>query len=94
MTTGAPRLQRLLDIEHRRQRLVVDADLRQRLVGFARAVGDDGDDRLALVAHLVDRERRLVVDAEVDERQQRVQIARHVLAADDAAHARATAPPR
>ena len=63
-------LQGLLDVEHRRQRLVVDADLRDRLIGLARAVGDDGDDRLALVAHLVDRERRLVVLAEIDQAEQ------------------------
>ena len=80
-------LHRLLDVEHRRQRFVVDADLRQRLEGFALAVGDDGDDRLALVANLVDRERRLVILAEIDQAEQRVEIARHVGAADDPPHA-------
>ena len=87
MTTGAPGLQRLLDVEHRRQRLVIDPHFRDRLIGLARAVGDDGDDRLALVAHLVDRERRLVVLAEIDQAEQRVEIDRHVGAADDAADA-------
>ncbi len=71
---GRAGLQRLLDVEHRRQRLVVDPHLRDRLIGLARAVGDDGDDRLALVADLVDRQRRLVVLAEVDQAEQRVQI--------------------
>ena len=79
--------QRLLHVEHGRQRLVIEANPGHRLVGFAEGVGDHGDDRLALVAHLVDRESRLVVEAEVDQRQQRVEVARHVLAADDAAHA-------
>ena len=79
-------LQRLLDVEHRGQRLVVDADLCEGLEGLALAVGDDGDDRLALVAHLVDRERRLVVLAEIDQAEQRVEIARHVGAADDPAY--------
>ena len=67
-------LQRLLDVEHRRQRLVVDPHLRHRLERLALAVGDDGDDRLALVAHLVDGERRLVVLAEIDQAEQRVEI--------------------
>ena len=88
MTTGAPGFKRLLDVEHRRQRLVVDADLGQSLERFALAVGDDGDDRLALVADLVDGERRLVVLAEIDQAQQRVEVARDVGAADDPAHAR------
>ena len=84
---GRAGFQRLLDVEHRGQRLVIDPHFRERLIGFPRAVGDDGDDRLALVAHLVDRERRLVVLAEVDEAEQRVEIDRHVGAANDAPHA-------
>ena len=79
-------LQRFLDVEHRGQRLVVDADLCQGLEGLAVAVGDDRHDRLALVAHLVDRERRLVVLAEIDQAEQRVEVARHVGAANDPAH--------
>ena len=81
------RLHRLLDVEDRRQRLIVDADLRHRLERLALAVGDDRDDRLALVAHLVDRERRLVVLAEIDQAEQGVEIARNVGAANDPAHA-------
>ena len=52
------------------------------------AVGDDGDDRLALVAHLVDRQRRFVVLAEIDQAEQRIEVARHVGAANDPADAR------
>ena len=70
--------QRLLDVEHRGQRLIVDADLCDRLIGLAVAVGDDGDDRLALVAHLVDRQRRLVVLAEIDQAEQRVEVMRYI----------------
>ena len=81
-------LQRLLDVEHGGKRLVVDTHLGHGLEGLALAVGDDGDDRLALVADLVDGQRRLVVQAEIDEAEQGVQIARHVGAADDPAHTR------
>ena len=83
-------LQRLLDVEDRGQRLIVDADLCDGLIGLAVAVGDDGDDRLALVAHLVDRQRRLVVLAEIDQAEQRVEVARHIGAADDPAHSGGT----
>ena len=62
-------LQRLLDVEDSRQRVIVDPDLGQRLERLPMAVGDDGDDRLALVTRLVDRKRRLVILAEVDEAQ-------------------------
>jgi len=54
---------------------------------LAFGVGHDRDDRLALVADLVGRERGLVILAEVQEAEQRVEIARHVGAADHAAHA-------
>ncbi len=84
---GRAGLQGVLDVEHRRQRLVVDPHFRHRLIGLARTVRDDGDDRLALVAHLVDRERRLVVLAEIDQAEQGVEVARHIGAADDPAHA-------
>ena len=63
-------LQRIFDVEHGRQRLVVDPHLRDRLEGLALAVGDDGQDRLALVADLVDGQRRLVVLAEIDQAQE------------------------
>ena len=81
-------LERLLDVEHRRQRIVVDPDLADGLVGFALAVGDHRDDRLAPVADLVDRQRRLVVLAELEQAEQRIEVHRDVGAADDAAHAR------
>ena len=50
---GRTGLQGVLDVEHRRQRLVVDPDLRHRLIGVAGTVGDNGDDRFAFVTHLV-----------------------------------------
>jgi hypothetical protein len=80
-------LQRLLDIEHATQRLVIDANPAERLERLALAVGHHGHDRLTLVAHLVDRERWFVVDAEIDQAEQRVEVARHIGAAKDAAHA-------
>ena len=87
---GRAGLQGVLDVEHCRQRLVVDPHLCHRFIGVARTVRDDGDDRFALVAHLVDRQRRLVVLAEIDQAEQGVEVARHVGAADDPAHARRT----
>ena len=80
-------LQRFLDVEDGRQRLVVDADLGQSLVCFALTVSDHGDDRLALVADLIYGKRRLVVLAEIDEAQERIEIVRNIGAADDPAHA-------
>ena len=76
-------LERFLDVEHRRQRLVGDANLRQRFERRPLAGGDDGEHRLALVAHDVGRERRLVVLAELDEAQKRVEIDRHIGRAND-----------
>jgi hypothetical protein len=78
-------LQCFLHVEHRGQRLIVDAQLCDGLGGLALAVGDNGHHRLALVAHLVDRERRLVVLAEIDQAEQGIEVTRHVGAADDAA---------
>ncbi len=76
-------LQGGLDVEHGGERLVVDPHLCHRLIGLARAIGDHGDDWLALVANLVDRKRWLVVLAEIDQTEQRIEIARHVGAADE-----------
>src|SRR3954454_4337731 len=81
-----PWFERVLYVEHDRQGLVVDPHLRDRLKCFALAVGDYGDDRLALVADLVHRERRLVVLAEIDQAEERVEVARDVRAADDPAY--------
>ena len=50
---GRPGLERVLDVEHDRQRLVVDPHLCDRLERLALAVRDDSDDRFALVADLV-----------------------------------------
>ena len=82
------RLQRLLHVEHRGQRIIADANQFDGGHGFRLAVGDDGDDRLALVAHLVDGERRLVVLAESDQAEQRVLVERHVLPPHHALDAR------
>ena len=47
------RLQRLLDVEDGRQDLVVDLHPRGAFARRRGAVGEHGDDRLALAAHLV-----------------------------------------
>ena len=49
-------LERILDVEHGRELLVVDAHLRERLERFTLGTRHDRDDRLALVAHLVGRQ--------------------------------------
>ena len=69
---GRAGLERLLDVEHRGQRVVVDATSLAARHGCRLALGDDGHDRLALVAHLVDGQQRLVVLAEIDQAEQRV----------------------
>ena len=74
----------LLDVEHRRQRIPVDADLGERGIGRRFALGHHGEDRLALVAYLVDGQQRLVVLAEADQAQQRVFVHGHVGGADHA----------
>ena len=82
------RLEGLLDIEDRGQRLVVDADGlacsgRRRL-----ALRDHRRHRLAPVADLVEGERRLVVGTEPQENEQGMDLLRHVLGSEDAHHAR------
>ena len=72
-------LQRLVHVEHRRQHLVVDLDLRRRLVRRALAVGEHRDHRLALPAHLVVGQHLLVLGADLDQDQDRVDVVRHVL---------------
>ena len=67
-----------------RQLLPVDAHLGDGVAGLALGLGDDGGDRLALVGDLLLREQRLVVEAEVEQRQERVEVLRHVAAGDDA----------
>ena len=49
---------RLLRIDHNRQRFVVDGDELKRVLGVITAVGNDADDRLADIAHLVLRQRQ------------------------------------
>ncbi len=78
------RFERLLDVEHGREWIVVDAHERPRRERRRLGLRDDGNHGLALVADLVDGERRLVVLAEVDEAEQRVLVHRHVGAAQHA----------
>ncbi len=52
-------LQRLLHVHHRRQRLVVDLDVRQRVLGHVAGDGHDHGDGLAELPHLVLRQRDL-----------------------------------
>ena len=82
------RRERLLDVEHRGQGLVVDPHPGRGSSRGGLGLGDDRGDRLAAVADLVERERRLVVGAEVEEDQQGVDPLRHVLGSEDAHHAR------
>jgi hypothetical protein len=49
---------RLLEIRHRRQRLVVDLDELRRVLGEIAAGGDDAGHRVAVEAHLVDGQGR------------------------------------
>ncbi len=85
---GGARPQRLLGIEDVGQRLPVHAHRGAGVAGRAVAVGDDGQHRLADIGDLLLGDQRLVVDPEIDEAQQRVEVARHVGPADDAPHAR------
>ena len=82
------RLQRLFDVEHRGQGLVVDPDLGGGRGSGRLGLGDHRGDRLAAVTDLVERQRRLVVGAEVEEDEQGVDLLRHVLGGEDAHHAR------
>jgi hypothetical protein len=85
-----PRLERFLDIEHRRQLIIGDANQRHRFECGSLGGRDDAEDRLALVAHRLGRQRRLVVLAELDQAQQRIEIERHVGRSNDALDARRT----
>jgi hypothetical protein len=68
--------------------IIGDAHQRHCFEGCPFARCDDGQNRLALVAHDVGCERRLVVLAELDEAQERIEIDRHVGATNDAFDAR------
>jgi hypothetical protein len=81
-------LQRLLDVEHRRQVHVVDPHGGRTRERGGLGLGDDRDDGLTEVAHLVDGEDRLVVRGHADELQRRVQVVRDVGAGDHPHHAR------
>ena len=67
-----------LAIGHRRQRLDVDRDRLQRVLGERRAVGHHDRDRLADVAHLADGDDRLLVALELGQRLLPQRNVRHV----------------
>ena len=79
-----PRLER---VEHDRQRLVLDLDQVARVLGDVAVLGDHRGDRLAVVAHLLDRD-HVLHDRPGPERRQRRGPLGHVLARDDRDHAR------
>ena len=56
---GFARFERLLHVERGRHRRIFDIDERQRIFRIGAAVGDRHDDRFALPAGDVDRQRRL-----------------------------------
>ncbi len=75
---GRARPDRLFDVEDVGAYIPVDTDLRHGRARLRLGLGDDGGDRLALVGDLGLRQQRLVVDAEIEQAQQRVEVARHV----------------
>ena len=71
-------LECLLDIEDGRQLLQVELDLRHRFQGRCLRLGDDGDDRLALVTDAVLGQHELLLGLHPDEAQDRVAVVRDV----------------
>jgi hypothetical protein len=85
---GRAGLHRLLDVEDMGERFPLHP---HRLHGGARlrlGLGDHRRHGLALVADLVGRQDRLVVDPEVEKRQERVEVERHIRPSQDADDAR------
>ncbi len=81
--------ERGLDVEDVGQGLPLDADGGRGLARLGVGLGDDGGDGLAAVGDLLLGQQGLVVAAELEERQQGVEVHRHVGAgqdADDAFH--------
>ena len=78
---------RLERVEHDGQRLVLDLDQVARVLGDVAVLGDHGRDRLAVVAHLLDRD-HVLDDRAGAEGGQRRRVLGHVGAGDDADHAR------
>ena len=76
----------LLDVEDRRERLVVDLDEGGRLGRGLGRLGGDGRHRVADEADAVGREDRLVLEVDAG-------VEREVAPGDDGAHARDRAPP-
>ena len=86
-TSGAPSLLRLERVEHDRQRLVLDLDQVARVLGDVAVLGDHGRDRLAVVAHLLDRD-QVLDDRAGAERGERRRVLGDVGAGHDADDAR------
>ncbi len=87
-------LARRVAIRHRRQRLDIDHDRFERILGNRRAVRHDDGDRLADIAHLVVGDDRLLVALELRQRLLPQRNFRHVAdirRRDDSAHAGARA---
>ena len=81
-------LQRLLDVEDGGKLLVVDLDLGDRGARRRLRLGDHGEHRLALKAHLVDRQHRLVIGLDLDQPEDGVDVRRDVGMAENAHDAR------
>ena len=87
-------LQRLLDVEDRRQDLVVDLHRGDGRHGDRLGLGDDRDDLLALEADLVDGKHRFVVRLDLDQAEDGVDVRRDVGVGEDADDARHLLRPR
>ena len=82
-------LERLLDVEHRRQLLEIELDARDRLERGRLGLGDHRRDRLAAVADPLGGEHLLLVRLDADQAQDRVDVLRDVRRgqrADEARH--------
>ena len=83
---GAPRLEdrrarleRLFDVEDRRQLLQVETDLVGGLGGRSFGLREDGGDLFALPEHLVLRQHRFIVGADADQAEDGVDVLGHVI---------------
>ena len=86
-TSGAPSSRAANGVEHDRQLLVDDLDQVAGVLGDVAVLGDHSRDRLAVVAHLLDRD-HVLHDRAGAERGQRRRVRGDVLAGDDADDAR------
>ena len=76
---GRARLERLLDVEDRRQFLEIEMDLRDGLECCRFGFGHDCDDRLALEADAVLGQNEFLFRLDPDQRQDRVPVVGDVL---------------